>query len=61
MVAITAFRTFTSRARAFRCSVAIATLEVVVGSAPPGVLRDAIAWARANQAELMAMWQELNP
>ena len=46
--------------RAFRCSVAIATLELIVGSAPPSVLRAAVAWARTNQAELLAKWQELN-
>jgi hypothetical protein len=34
--------------RAFRCSVAIATLEPIVGWAPPIVLRAAIVWARAN-------------
>jgi hypothetical protein len=46
--------------RAFRCSVTISTLELLVGSAPPGVLKTAIAWARASQAELMAKWKELN-
>lgn len=44
----------------FRCSVAIATLDLIVGSAPPRVLRAAVAWARAHQAELSAKWQELN-
>jgi hypothetical protein len=46
--------------REFRCSIAIATLEVIIGAAPPGVLRMAIAWARGNQAELMVKWRELN-
>jgi hypothetical protein len=46
--------------REFRCSVAIDKLELIIGAAPPGVLRMAIAWARANQAELTAKWQELN-
>lgn len=44
----------------FRCSVAIEGLDVIVGSAPAGVLGDAIAWARPNRAALMAMWRELN-
>lgn len=45
----------------FRCSVAIASLEVIVGAVPARVLRDAIAWAHENHAELLAKWQELNP
>ncbi len=44
----------------FRCSVAIGTLEVIVGSVPPGVLKDALAWARRNRTALKAKWQELN-
>ena len=44
----------------FRASVAIATLEVIVGHAPPAVLRAALAWARDHRAELAAKWQELN-
>ena len=44
----------------FRCSVAIATLEVIVGAAPVGVQRVAIEWAREHRAELLAKWQELN-
>ena len=45
----------------FRCSVGIETLEVIVGRVPATVLREAIAWARANQAQLRATWLELNP
>ena len=45
----------------FRCSVEIATLEVIVGAVPSAVLRDALIWARDHQAELVAKWQELNP
>ena len=45
----------------FRCSVAIATLEVIIGAVPAGVLREAINWAREHRAELMSMWLELNP
>ena len=45
----------------FRCSVEIATLEVIVGSVPSAVLRDALMWARDHRMELAAKWQELNP
>lgn len=45
----------------FRCSVAIATLEVIIGSAPARVRKEALAWARERRAELLAKWQELNP
>jgi hypothetical protein len=44
----------------FRCSIAIMTLELIVGAAPTVVLRAAIRWAGENQAALMAKWQELN-
>jgi hypothetical protein len=44
----------------FRCSVAIASLEVIVGSAPGSVLNAACEWARENQTLLIATWQELN-
>jgi Domain of unknown function (DUF4160) len=44
----------------FRCSVAISLFEMIVGSAPEAVLREAVAWARPNQALLMQTWQELN-
>ena len=45
----------------FRCSVEIAALEVIVGSVPPAVLRNALIWAREHRTELAAKWQELNP
>jgi hypothetical protein len=44
----------------FRCSVAIATLDLIIGTAPPSVLREALAWAGANQEALMRTWRELN-
>lgn len=44
----------------FRCSVAISTFGLIVGSAPAPVLKDALIWARANQAVLALTWQELN-
>lgn len=45
----------------FRASVAIATLEVIVGSVPRRVLVAALTWALAHQSELQAKWKELNP
>lgn len=45
----------------FRCSVAIATLEVIVGVMPRRVLIEALDWALVHQAPLLAAWQELNP
>ncbi len=45
----------------FRASVAIATLEVIVGAVPRRVLVAALAWALAHQGELQATWEELNP
>lgn len=45
----------------FRASVAIATLEVIVGAVPRRVLVAALAWALTHQGELQAKWEELNP
>lgn len=45
----------------FRCSVEIASLEVIVGAVPVKVLREALSWARDHRPELQASWQELNP
>jgi hypothetical protein len=44
----------------YRCSVAIRTLEIIVGHAPPGVIRAARDWASAHRRELLVAWQELN-
>jgi hypothetical protein len=44
----------------FRCSIAIASLGQIIGSVPPPVRREVLAWARLNQALLMQAWQELN-
>jgi hypothetical protein len=41
--------------------VAIVSLELIIGNVPLPVMRDALAWARLNQALLMQNWQELNP
>jgi hypothetical protein len=44
----------------YRCSVAIASGEVIIGSVPANVLRGARDWAEPRAVELMAKWQELN-
>jgi hypothetical protein len=44
----------------FRCSVAIATFAVIVGTVPAAVLSAALEWAEPHQALLMQTWQELN-
>lgn len=44
----------------FRCSVEIASLELIVGTVPVAVLKDVLEWAKSNQALLMQTWQELN-
>ncbi len=44
----------------FRCSVAISSFDVIVGNAPASVLREALEWARPDQAQLMQSWEELN-
>ena len=44
----------------FRCSVGIASLELIIGSAPPRVFEAAVQWASGNQLLLMTTWQELN-
>lgn len=44
----------------FRCSVSIATGEVIIGSVPASVLKAAKAWATDHKAEISATWQELN-
>jgi hypothetical protein len=44
----------------FRCSVAIESMDVIVGTAPPRVLRTAREWAGRNRSALLAKWWELN-
>jgi hypothetical protein len=44
----------------FRCSIGIATEELIIGNAPPGALRAARIWARGNRVLLLAKWRELN-
>ena len=45
----------------FRCSVAITTRELIIGSVPTVVLAEVFAWAEAHEEELLVKWQELNP
>jgi hypothetical protein len=44
----------------YRCSVAIASGEMIIGSVPANVLRKACEWAASRATELMAKWNELN-
>ncbi len=44
----------------FRCSVGIMSLDLIIGFAPPSVIREAKNWAAQHQDELMRNWQELN-
>jgi hypothetical protein len=44
----------------FRCSVSIETLDVIVGTVPTTVMKDACRWAKANRSALLAKWRELN-
>ena len=44
----------------YRCSIAIETLDLIIGSAPAPVLRSARTWAEENRAILWAKWKELN-
>ena len=45
----------------YRCSVVIATGEVIIGGAPARVLERARAWAGENRPLLLNTWKELNP
>jgi len=44
----------------YRCSVAITTLQPIIGSVPRPVPRAAQAWASGDQDPLMRKWRELN-
>ncbi len=46
--------------RRSRCTVGIQSLAVIIGSVPARDLREALDWARVNQAALLAQWQALN-
>jgi hypothetical protein len=44
----------------FRASIAIGTLELIIGHAPAAVLKAARIWASEHPELLQATWQELN-
>ena len=44
----------------YRCSVSIVGLDLIVGDAPPEVLRTARKWARDNEDALTAQGKALN-
>jgi hypothetical protein len=44
----------------FRCSVSIASFDVIVGTVPTAILSEALNWAHPDQVLLMQTWQELN-
>ena len=44
-----------------QCLIVIESMTVLVGAVPTRELREAIAWARANTAALMATWRDSNP
>lgn len=54
-------RHFHIEGRTFRCSVAIGSWDVIVGTAPHRVLAEALEWAVENEDALTAKWEELNP
>lgn len=43
-----------------RCSISIETMDVIIGSVPPRILRAAMAWASEHRDELRRKWMELN-
>ena len=47
--------------KGWRCSVSIATLELIIGNPPKDALAAVTAWASARQDALLATWRELNP
>ncbi len=43
-----------------RCSISIETMDVIIGSVPPRILRAAMAWASEHRDELRSKWMEWN-
>ena len=41
--------------------VEVASLTVIYGAVRPAVLKEALTWAAANKAVLVAKWKEWNP
>jgi hypothetical protein len=46
--------------RRARCTVGIRSLKVIIGEVASRDLREALAWARDHQADLLAQWDALN-
>jgi hypothetical protein len=51
---------FHIEAPGYRCSVGIATLLPIIGTAPADVLKAACDWARINRPSLERTWRQLN-
>ncbi len=47
--------------KGWRCSVSIATLELIIGDPPKAAFIEATAWAARRQVELLKTWRDLNP
>ncbi|MRR07451.1 MAG: DUF4160 domain-containing protein [Deltaproteobacteria bacterium] len=43
-----------------RASIAIETLQIIIGNPPTIILAEAREWAKANQELLRSVWRELN-
>ncbi len=41
--------------------LSLETVEVMVGKAPPLILREALEWVRANQTQLLEDWKRCYP
>ncbi len=46
--------------RRTRCTVGIHSLKVIIGEVASRDLREALAWARIHQVDLLAQWNVLN-
>ena len=51
---------FHLRAKGWSLWVDISTMKIERGKGPRGAADEALAWARANKAELMTKWREYN-
>ena len=43
-----------------RASIAIETLEVIIGNPPTNILSEARAWANENREQIRTEWDKLN-
>lgn len=51
---------FRIETRRSRCTVGSDSLTVIIGEIAARDLREALAWARVHQADLLAQWNILN-